>query len=256
MGLRLVFWDDHAPKPRLWHDHGVPSRPRPRAHPACGTIPGLAFPVINREGRSASQPDAKGTTRADDKLDHGSCDDGTLAHAIAQGDKAAFAEVFERHSGKGLSLAARVMGSRVRAEEVVQDVFVRLWERPERFDARRGTLRNFLLADVQGRAIDALRSDGRRADREVRDQRRGLARTQQVDLVALERVVAGDVRAAISCLSDDEGRAISLAYLGGYTYREVASILHLPEGTVKSRIRSGLARLRVELACVRTDDDR
>ena len=178
----------------------------------------------------------------------GAADDATLAQAIADGDKAAFAEVFERHSARGLALAAHVMGNRIRAEEVVQDVFVRLWERPERFDADRGTMRNFLLADVRGRAIDALRSDGRRVDREARDHREDRPAPPDVDLAAMARVAATDVRTALASLSDDEERPIALAYFGGHTYREVATILRLPEGTVKSRIRAGLTRLRDQLA--------
>ena len=250
-----MFWDDHAPKPLFWHAGHTVARPK------AGTHRGLPArrsgrAVISDDGRWASRDEVQVATQSHDARDHRSSDDDTLAQAIAEGDKDAFAEAFERHSGRGLSLAARVMGSRIRAEEVVQDVFVRLWERPERFDARRGSLQSFLLADVRGRSIDALRSDGRRQDREVRDHRRGATAGQDVDLAALDRVVAADIRAAISCLSDEEGQSISLAYLGGYTYREVASILHLPEGTVKSRIRSGLARLRVQLKSVGPDDDR
>ena len=182
-------------------------------------------------------------------------DDRALADAVAGGDHAAFAEIFERYSGRALALARHAMGDASRAEEVVQEVFVRLWSQPQRFDPGRGSMRNFLLADVHGRAIDALRKDGRRVDRERRDHDRPTVPARGAESTAVERAVAGDVRAALAGLAEDEREAISLAYLGGHTYREVAAILGLPEGTIKSRIRSGLVRLRPKLDGLQSLDD-
>lgn len=194
-----------------------------------------------------------------DAPDNGSrlaaADDGFLADAVANGDHRGFAEVFERHSGKALALANHLMGNPGHAEEVVQEVFVRFWSRPERYDPGRGSLRNFLLADVHGRAIDALRSDGRRVIRERRDHDRPAAPARDADATALERVAAEDVRTALGTLGQEERDVIALAYLGGHTYQKVAAMLGLPEGTVKSRIRSGLARLRTALDGMHTMDD-
>lgn len=174
-------------------------------------------------------------------------DDRALATGVAAGDHDAFAEIFERHSGNALGLARHLMGDAQRAEEVVQEVFVRMWARPDRYDPSRGNMRNFLLADVHGRAIDALRRDFRRVDRERRDHDRPAVPARDADVTALAHVAAEDVRTALGKLDAVERDAIALAYLGGHTYRQVAVMLGQPEGTVKSRIRSGLARLRIEL---------
>lgn len=182
-----------------------------------------------------------------------SAPDRDLAEGVAAGDHGAFAEIFERHSTNALALARKLMGDAQRAEEVVQEVFVRVWARPERYDPARGNFRNFVLADVRGRAFDALRRDGRRADRERRDHDRPGLPPRGTDVTALGRVAAEEVRAALGTLVSLERDAIALAYLGGHTYREVAVLLGQPEGTIKSRIRSGLARLRTELAGRQSD---
>jgi len=118
------------------------------------------------------------------------------------------------------------------AEEVIQEVFLRLWHRPEKFDPERGSLRSFLLAQAHGRAVDLLQATaGYDLEHEVWDL-----------------TVADHVKEALSDLPDDERRAIELAYFGGRTYREVAALLDQPEGTVKSRIRAGLKRMRPRLA--------
>ncbi|HUP86440.1 MAG TPA: sigma-70 family RNA polymerase sigma factor [Acidimicrobiales bacterium] len=190
-----------------------------------------------------------------DGLRLASLDDRALADGVGAGNHEAFAEIFERYSGRALALALHLMKDAQRAEEVVQEVFVRLWVRPERYDPCRGNLRNFLLADVHGRAVDALRSDGRRVDRERRDHERPALPARDADVAALDRVAATDIRSALGMLVAEEREAIALAYLGGHTYREVARMLGQPEGTVKSRIRSGLARLRVALDREQIVDD-
>jgi RNA polymerase sigma-70 factor (ECF subfamily) len=173
--------------------------------------------------------------------------DGDLAHVAALGDRLALGELYSRHAGPCFALARRVLADRVLAEEVVQEVFLRLWRRPERFDANRGSMRSFLFAQVHGRSVDLLRAETARRAREQREA----FRSPTVD-IDLERAVAelseGEaVRRALADLSEGERGAIELAYFGGHTYREVAVLLELPEGTVKSRIRSGLLRLRAAL---------
>ena len=125
-----------------------------------------------------------------------------------------------------------MLSGRTLAEEVVQEVFLRLWNDPERYDPSRGTLRSYLLAQTHGRSVDLLRSEGARRAREEREA----------------RATAEQVRRAVEKLPAPERQCIALAYFGGHTYREVAARLDEPEGTVKSRIRSGLKRLRHELA--------
>ena len=114
--------------------------------------------------------------------------------------------------------------------------------------AARGTLRAFLRVQAHGRAVDLLRSDGARRARELTDHRRPRSPAAAVEDVALSRLAGDDAWQLLSRLDDGERRAITLAYFGDHSYREVAKLLGLPEGTVKSRIRTGLARLRAGLS--------
>jgi RNA polymerase sigma-70 factor, ECF subfamily len=174
--------------------------------------------------------------------------DAALVVSIGRWRDDALAEVFRRHAGAVFALARRVLGDAGRAEEVVQEVFVRLWNQPERFDPERGSLRSFLLAQTHGRSVDLLRSDGARKEREARDARNAAEAGYDLEHEVWDLAVADRVREAVLTLPEDERRAIELAYFGGRTYREVAVALGAPEGTVKSRIRSGLKRLRATLA--------
>jgi RNA polymerase sigma-70 factor (ECF subfamily) len=170
-----------------------------------------------------------------------------LVIAIARYNGDAFAEAYRRHAGAVFGLAQRLLWERALAEEMVQEIFLRLWEHPERFDQARGSLRSFLLMDAHARCVDRIRSDSRRKEREERSARAELVADYDLDLEAHDLEIAEQVRDALSTLSDVERRAIELAYFGGHTYREVARILEQPEGTIKSRIRTGLTRLRAQL---------
>jgi RNA polymerase sigma-70 factor (ECF subfamily) len=174
--------------------------------------------------------------------------DSALVVAIGRWHEDALAEVFRRHAGAVFALARRVLGDVGRAEEIVQEIFVRLWNEPERFDSERGSLRSFLLAQTHGRAVDLLRSDSARRNREDRDARAAAEAGYDLEREVWDMAVADRVREAVGTLPQDERRAIELAYFGGRTYREVATELGTPEGTIKSRIRAGLKRMRVVLA--------
>ncbi len=173
--------------------------------------------------------------------------DADLVAAISRRDGRALAESYDRHGNAVFGLAWRVLRCNEHAQDVVQEVFMRLWEHPHRFDPHRGGLRSFLLAQAHGQAVDLVRSESSRARREERCLRAG-----QEDPYDLEaQVVAEDARrpvlVALAALTPSERRAIGLAYFGGFTYVDVAHILEQPEGTIKSRIRSGLRRMRIEL---------
>ena len=182
------------------------------------------------------------------KVDLRTASDVTLAMAVARWDQEALAEVYRRNAGAVYGLARRVLGDDAIAEEAVQEVFLRFWNEPARFDPDRGALRAFLLAQVHSRAVDILRSDTARRRREERDARANALGQYDIEHEFWDMAVAEAVREALRSLLPGERSAIELAYFGGHTYREVATILGEPEGTVKSRIRSGMRRMQSSLA--------
>lgn len=174
--------------------------------------------------------------------------DSALAMGLARYQQDALAEAYRRHAGPVFGLAKRLLGVQAQAEEVVQEVFLRLWNNPERFEPERGSLRSYLLAQTHGRSIDMMRSDASRRAREERDATdAGRPGTYDLDRELWDLAVAGEVRTALQSLDPGEREAIELAYFGGLTYREVAARLGEAEGTIKSRIRVGLKRLRSAL---------
>jgi RNA polymerase sigma-70 factor (ECF subfamily) len=174
--------------------------------------------------------------------------DAQLVVSIARYREEALAEAYRRHGGAVFGLARRVTGDVGEAEDVVQEVFVRLWNEPDRFDAARGSLRSYLLAQAHGRAVDAVRSRVARARREAREARATANRGYDLQHEVWDLAVADQVVQAMSSLPTEERAAIELAYFEGHTYREVAQLLAQPEGTVKSRIRNGLRRMRHSLS--------
>jgi RNA polymerase sigma-70 factor (ECF subfamily) len=169
-----------------------------------------------------------------------------LHERLAAGDDDALAEVYDVYAPLVFGIARKVTASRALAEDVTQEVFVQLWQDPRRFDPERGTLRSYLGVLAHRRAVDAVRRDTRRHAREE------IAGTGSVAAptsswgqpeTVVDREVAGQVRRAIDRLPPAQQEALRLAYYGGRTYRDVASVLGIPEGTAKSRLRSGLANL-------------
>ena len=176
----------------------------------------------------------------------GDASDVDTAEGIARGETAALAKAYEQHSRAVFEVARGVLGQTLLAEEVVQDVFVTLWKQPERYDRERGSLRAYLSTVAYGRSIDLARSEAARRRREQREsrltQRSNSSAPAEVDVET-----AHEVRDALMELRQDEREAIALAYFLGYSYREVAVELGVPEGTIKNRIRKGLSHLRDRL---------
>ena len=176
--------------------------------------------------------------------------DRVLIARLMAGDDDAIGELYDRYSAFVLGLARRVTRSEAVAEEVVQDVFTSVWTNPHRYDAARGTLRAYLGALAYNRSIDVVRSDVRRRAREARcaaDERDTVVLTDAVDAASLSDAV----RQAIACLPDEQRLAVELAFFQGHTYREVATVLAIPEGTAKSRLRLAQAKLGGLLAPLR-----
>jgi RNA polymerase sigma-70 factor (ECF subfamily) len=182
------------------------------------------------------------------RRDYTEASDAALIVSIGRYDQSALAEVYRRHAGAVFGLAKRLLNDHARAEEIVQEVFLRLWNNPTRFDPERGSLRSFLLAHTHGRSVDLIRSDVSRRSREEREASAQADAGYDLALEVWDLALAGHVRDALHKLQPGEREAIELAYFGGCTYKEVAVELGEAEGTVKSRIRAGLKRLRGELA--------
>jgi len=174
--------------------------------------------------------------------------DARLVTSIARYSEVALAEAYRRHGGAVFGLAKRVLRNAAEAEDVTQEVFLRLWNEPDRFDPARGSLRSFLLAQAHGRAVDAVRSSSSRRAREARDAMRTAEASYDMQHEIWDLAVTDQVAHAMGELPEEERRAIELAYFDGRTYREVARLLDQPEGTVKSRIRNGMRRMRAVLA--------
>jgi RNA polymerase sigma-70 factor (ECF subfamily) len=170
--------------------------------------------------------------------------DAQLVVAIGRWREEALAEAYRRHGGAVYALARKVLQDQARAEEVVQEVFVRLWNQPDRFDPDRGSLRSYLLAQTHGRAVDLLRSDTSRRRREEKESAMTVEAGYDLEREVWDLTVAEQVKDVVTSLPPGERAAIELAYFRGHTYREVASLLGEPEGTVKSRIRTGLRRMQ------------
>ena len=175
-----------------------------------------------------------------------------LLHRVAQGDRRGFAELYDRFSGVLFSTAYRVLNNREAAEDVLQDVFIQIWEKAPLYDPLRGKPLTWAVTLTRNKSIDRLRSVQRRnrlsdaVEKEAQtfEQFDGRSSADAVD--SLEK--GAMVRAAIAKLSPDQRQAIELAFFSGLTQTEIAGRLGEPLGTVKARIRRGMMKLREVLA--------
>ena len=182
--------------------------------------------------------------------------DEALMLAIATQDEHAFAVLYDRYIDLVYSASFRVLGDAGLAEDASQDVFVRLWRRPESFIAERGRFLSWLMSVTRNRAVDELRARGRRRKREggslgePDEAAEPLFSTDPIDPQCSAELHEDQlaVRTALRCLPGDQKLALELAYFGGLTQQEIAARLHEPLGTVKTRIRLGMQKLRRSLA--------
>jgi RNA polymerase sigma-70 factor, ECF subfamily len=181
----------------------------------------------------AAEPDANATEAAAAALER-----------AASGDQAAFAEFYDAISPVVFGTTFKVLRNHAMAEEVTQEVFLELWRQAPRYERSKGSPRAWAATIAHRRAVDRVRSEQSARARDEADARR-----VPVTHDAVAEQVAGildrqDVSDAFAQLSERQREAVGLAYFGGHTYREVAALLDVPEGTIKTRIRDGLIRLR------------
>jgi RNA polymerase sigma factor (sigma-70 family) len=167
------------------------------------------------------------------------------------GDRGAVDELYDRYSRPAFALARRLLADHVLAEDVVQDVFLSVWRDPGAFDAARGSFSSWLMAMVHHKAVDAVRREESHRRRQTRAEDdlalASLTSSRDVEDEAWSRVVSDQVRGALNALPAPQREALTLAYYGGYTQREVAALTSTPLGTVKTRMLAGMRRLREEL---------
>ena len=178
-------------------------------------------------------------------------EDDDLVRRIRAGDRGAVDDLYLRFRRPAFALARRILADDALAEDVLQDVFLSVWRDPGAYDRARGSFASWLLAVVHHKAVDAVRRE--------ESQRRRTALAQEdmelsapvaardVDEEAWSRVVAEQVRSALGALSAPQREALTLAYYGGYTQREVAALTDTPLGTVKTRMLAGMRRMKEAL---------
>jgi RNA polymerase sigma-70 factor (ECF subfamily) len=180
---------------------------------------------------------------------HGLADEDLMGR-VQEGDARAFEVIFDRHGDVAFSLAYRMCGRHAIAEDVVQDAFLSLWRSGARYDRTRGSVRSWVLGVVHNRAIDLFRRESTRTGRDVSDEQavQRLSSGESTEREVQRRDDAAQVQAALSELPAEQRQVIQLAYYGGFSHTEISTMLDLPAGTVKGRMRLGLTKLRVSLA--------
>ena len=170
---------------------------------------------------------------------------GELLKLSARGDEPAFARLYDATSQRAYGLAVRVVRDPAQAEEVTQEAFLEIWKTSARFDPARGSAVSWMLTIVHRKAVDRVRSAEASSRREstYHQHNQPIAHDATAE-AAQASLEARRVRGALSALTGVQREALELAYFGGYTHTEVASMLDLPVGTAKTRIRDGLIRLR------------
>lgn len=167
---------------------------------------------------------------------------------VARGDQAAFERVYQRVASPVFGLVLRVLRDRAQSEEVTQEVLLQVWKAASRFEASKGSAMAWVMTMAHRRAVDRVRSEQSATDRHRRLAHRDVDTSYDQVAEAVETRLDGEsVRRCLGSLTDLQRESITLAYYGGYTYPEVAELLDVPLGTVKTRIRDGLIRLRDHL---------
>jgi RNA polymerase sigma-70 factor (ECF subfamily) len=175
--------------------------------------------------------------------------DEELMELVAGNDADAFEVILERHADAAFSLAYRMCATRSLAEDVTQEALLAMWRSATRYDRSRGSVRTWALGIVHNRAVDALRRSGVHERRRASDEgiEESLEAPERTDAQAIGNAASHEIRGALEELPLEQRRVIELAYFGGFTHIEIASMLDTPVGTVKGRMRLGLHKLRGHL---------
>jgi len=168
----------------------------------------------------------------------------TLLVRVGQKDRRAFETLYDRYGGAVYALAVRMLRDRQAAEEIAQEVFLAIWRGARDFDPARGNGRSWILSLAHHKSVDAVRRQRLRSTEPLSET---MTADEDVAQEALRGVAGADVRRALTALSDGQREAIVFAYYGGYTQQEIARRLGVPLGTVKTRMRDGMLRLRTAL---------
>ncbi|HEV7527592.1 MAG TPA: RNA polymerase sigma factor [Solirubrobacteraceae bacterium] len=175
--------------------------------------------------------------------------DEELMELVAGNDADAFEVVLERHADAAFALAYRICGRRPAAEDIAQEAFLSVWRSGARYDRARGSVRTWTLGIVHNRAVDSLRRSSVHERRRVSDE--GIEDTleapERTESQAVEKATSREIRGALGELPSEQRKVIELAYFGGFTHVEIASMIGTPVGTVKGRMRLGLRKLRDRL---------
>ncbi len=174
-----------------------------------------------------------------------------LLARVALGDQSAFGELYDQIAPRVLGLVKRLLIDHAQSEEVTQEIFLEIWQSASRYESTRGGASTWILTMAHRRAVDRIRSSQAGRDRDTKIGIRDLAVAYDHVAETVEvRIEHERVEKAMTRLTQLQRQAVSLAYYGGFSHSEVADILHIPLGTVKTRLRDGLIRLRDELGVV------
>jgi RNA polymerase sigma-70 factor (ECF subfamily) len=171
-----------------------------------------------------------------------------LLARVAEGDQLAFSQLYDQTSGRVLGLVRRLLKDHAQSEEVTQEIFLEVWQNSKRYDPAKGSATTWILTMAHRRAVDRIRSSQSTRDRDTRIGLRDMETEYDSVSESVEIKVEHErVGQALQRLTELQRQAVTLAYYGGYSHSEVAEMLKVPIGTVKTRLRDGMIRLRDEL---------
>ncbi len=183
----------------------------------------------------------------DNEVDNSKDPLGTLLSRAGRGDQSAFADLYDSLAPLLHGVVLKVVRDPAMSEEVTQEAFIELWRLAPRYDSSRGSVRSWATTLAHRRAIDRVRSEQSSRDRTEREAQNRPIQSGDVAEQVVADIDGTRVRKALERLTDIQRQAVELAYFGGHSYREVSVLLGVAEGTIKTRIRDGMIRLRDEL---------